>query len=232
MEITTIVLQILLGLAFFGAGGSKLAGVQSLKADFKRFGLQAVRLPAVVYVPHRNSGIDRRTWDDRWHLLTRMESPGRPSARGRDGGRSSYPRAGQGPGQEDDAGNGALLAGRNRNLLPGLGEERINRNRVEVAPMRPDMGLRPHRRNDLADEASVEASANGKPTTFTLKKGAKVVPASGTYVETTTGAYKATLKPNKKLKAGAKYTAAATAAAKDKAGNALVAKSWTFKVRR
>lgn len=76
MEITTIVLQILLGLAFFGAGGSKLAGVQSLKADFKRFGLQAVRLPAVVYVPHRNSGIDRRTWDDRWHLLTRMESPG------------------------------------------------------------------------------------------------------------------------------------------------------------
>lgn len=82
------------------------------------------------------------------------------------------------------------------------------------------------------DEASVEASANGKPTTFVLKKGAKVVPASVTYVETATGAYKATLKPNKKLEAGATYTATVTTAAKDQAGNALVApKSWKFTVK-
>ncbi len=38
MEIATIVLQILLGLAFLGAGGSKLAGAQSQKGEFKRFG--------------------------------------------------------------------------------------------------------------------------------------------------------------------------------------------------
>ncbi len=38
MEFATIVLQILLGLAFLGAGGSKLAGAQSQKNDFKRFG--------------------------------------------------------------------------------------------------------------------------------------------------------------------------------------------------
>jgi putative oxidoreductase len=38
MEIATIVLQILLGLAFLAAGGSKLAGAQSQKGEFKRFG--------------------------------------------------------------------------------------------------------------------------------------------------------------------------------------------------
>ena len=86
--------------------------------------------------------------------------------------------------------------------------------------------------SEAMNEASVEASANGKPTTFVLKKGAKVVPASVTYVETATGAYKATLKPNKKLRAGAKYTATVSADARDEAGNALVAKSWKFTVKR
>ena len=38
MEITTIVIQILLGLAFLGASDSKLAGVKSQRADFGRFG--------------------------------------------------------------------------------------------------------------------------------------------------------------------------------------------------
>lgn len=85
--------------------------------------------------------------------------------------------------------------------------------------------------SEAMNETSVEASANGKPTTFILKKGTRKVGASVTYVETTTGVYKAILKPNKKLQRGATYTASVTAAAKDEAGNALVAKTWKFRVR-
>lgn len=38
MGILTVVLQVVLGLAFIGAGGSKLAGTQQMKDDFDRFG--------------------------------------------------------------------------------------------------------------------------------------------------------------------------------------------------
>lgn len=38
MGILTIILQVVLGLAFLGAGGSKLAGAQQMKEDFDRFG--------------------------------------------------------------------------------------------------------------------------------------------------------------------------------------------------
>ena len=38
MGILTIILQVVLGLAFVGAGGSKLAGSRQMKDDFDRFG--------------------------------------------------------------------------------------------------------------------------------------------------------------------------------------------------
>jgi len=85
--------------------------------------------------------------------------------------------------------------------------------------------------SEKMDEASVEESANGKPTTFILKKGTKKVGASVTYVETTTGPFTATLKPDKKLQRGATYTASVTTAAKDEAGNAVVARTWKFRVK-
>ncbi len=83
------------------------------------------------------------------------------------------------------------------------------------------------------DEASVEAkNASGLPTTFVLKKGATVLPATVVYTETTTGQYKAVLTPNKRLRSGATYTATVTSAAKDAAGNALaVPKTWKFTIR-
>jgi uncharacterized membrane protein YphA (DoxX/SURF4 family) len=37
MGILTVILQIVLGLAFIGAGGSKLAGADQMKQDFDRF---------------------------------------------------------------------------------------------------------------------------------------------------------------------------------------------------
>jgi Bacterial Ig-like domain len=80
------------------------------------------------------------------------------------------------------------------------------------------------------DEATVEASAAGKPTTFMLKKGSKVIPATVTYTESGT-IFKAVLKPTRLLRAGTKYTATVTTAATDAAGNALAVKTWTFKVR-
>jgi hypothetical protein len=84
-------------------------------------------------------------------------------------------------------------------------------------------------------EASVEVTnSRGLPTSFTLKKGAKQVAARVTYVETTTATgttYKAILDPNRKLTAGATYTATVTPAAKDFVGNPLVAKTWKFTVK-
>jgi hypothetical protein len=84
-------------------------------------------------------------------------------------------------------------------------------------------------------KASVEATnSNGLPTAFTLKKGAKQVAARVTYVETTTATgttYKAILDPNRKLVAGATYTATVTPAATDFVGNPLVAKTWKFTVK-
>ena len=85
--------------------------------------------------------------------------------------------------------------------------------------------------SEKMDEALIEASANGRPTTFVLKKGSKVIPAAVTYTEKGS-TFKAVLKPTKRLKAGAKYTAAVTSTATDAAGNALVAKTWSFKVKR
>ena len=87
--------------------------------------------------------------------------------------------------------------------------------------------------SEKMDEASVEAeTSNGLPTTFMLKKGATVLPATGTYTETATGQYRAVLTPDRKLRPGTTYTATVTTAAKDAAGNALPAtKTWRFKVR-
>jgi uncharacterized membrane protein YphA (DoxX/SURF4 family) len=38
MGILTVILQVVLGLAFLGTGGSKLGGAQQMKDDFDRFG--------------------------------------------------------------------------------------------------------------------------------------------------------------------------------------------------
>jgi hypothetical protein len=85
--------------------------------------------------------------------------------------------------------------------------------------------------SERMNEGSVEANANGRPTAFVLKKGTAVIPATVSYTEDGT-TFRAVLSPTKRLKAGAKYAATVTAAATDEAGNALVAKSWTFTVRR
>lgn len=87
--------------------------------------------------------------------------------------------------------------------------------------------------SEKMDKASVEAKdAGGRPTTFVLKKGTTVVPATVAYTETTAGQYKAVLMPNKRLRSGATYTATVTTAATDAAGNALaVPKSWKFTIR-
>lgn len=89
------------------------------------------------------------------------------------------------------------------------------------------------------NEASVEASAGGKPTTFILKKGTTEIPATVDYTESGT-TFKAILTPTKPLKRGAKYTATVTTAATDAVGNALdqdpttagdQAKVWKFTVK-
>ena len=85
--------------------------------------------------------------------------------------------------------------------------------------------------SEKMDAGSVTASANGRPTTFVLKKGSTVIPATVSYTEDGT-TFRAVLTPTRRLKAGAKYAATVTAAATDEAGNALIAKTWTFKVRR
>jgi hypothetical protein len=85
--------------------------------------------------------------------------------------------------------------------------------------------------SEKMDKTSVEANVDGKPTTFILKKGSTVIPASVSYVESGT-TFQAILTPTKPLKRGAKYTATVTTAATDAAGNALVAKIWVFTVKR
>ena len=84
--------------------------------------------------------------------------------------------------------------------------------------------------SEKMDEASVEKSANGKPTTFVLKKGSTVIPASVVYTEDGT-TFKAVLTPNKPLKRGVTYTATVTSTATDVVGNALVQKRWKFTVK-
>ena len=84
--------------------------------------------------------------------------------------------------------------------------------------------------SEAMNGASVEAGANGKPTGFILKKGRTMVPASVAYTEGAT-TFNAVLSPTRKLQRGTTYTASVTTAAKDEAGNALVAKSWKFRVR-
>ncbi|MDQ3317884.1 MAG: Ig-like domain-containing protein [Actinomycetota bacterium] len=84
--------------------------------------------------------------------------------------------------------------------------------------------------SEAMDGGSVEASTSGKPTTFVLKKGATVIPATVSYTESGT-TFKAVLTPNKPLKRGATYTAVMTPTATDEAGNTLVPKSWKFRVK-
>jgi Tol biopolymer transport system component len=94
--------------------------------------------------------------------------------------------------------------------------------------------------SEAMSEASVEATnANGLPTTFVLKKGAKVIPATVAYTESGT-TFKAVLDPDRNLKRGTTYTATVTTAATDAAGNALdqdsntagdQAKTWKFTVK-
>lgn len=74
------------------------------------------------------------------------------------------------------------------------------------------------------------------PGTFTLmKKGTtKALGATVIYSVTTTSTgntYKATLNPNRNLRAGVTYVAKLTPAATDLSGNPLVAKTWTFTVK-
>ena len=96
--------------------------------------------------------------------------------------------------------------------------------------------------SEAMNEASVEASADGKPTTFVLKKGSMVIPASVSYTEdAATNTYRAILTPTKPLKREAKYTVTLTTTATDAAGNVLdedpntageQAKVWKFTVTR
>ena len=85
--------------------------------------------------------------------------------------------------------------------------------------------------SEAMNKASVEASKNGKPTTFFLKTGRTMIATTVRYVETATGQYKAVMMPTSPLRPGVTYTATITSAAKDLAGNALVAKSWQFTVK-
>ena len=85
--------------------------------------------------------------------------------------------------------------------------------------------------SEAMDEATVEASAAGKPVNFVLKKGTTVIPAVVTYTGDGT-TFKAVLDPDRNLKRGAKYTATVTPGAEDEAGNALVPKTWSFTVKR
>ncbi|HET7273177.1 MAG TPA: Ig-like domain-containing protein, partial [Rubrobacter sp.] len=65
--------------------------------------------------------------------------------------------------------------------------------------------------------------------TFTLKKGTTLVGASVNYDAVNR---RAILNPTNNLKRGVTYTATLTSAAKDVAGNPLVAKTWKFTIKR
>jgi hypothetical protein len=92
--------------------------------------------------------------------------------------------------------------------------------------------------SEAMDEVTVEAGG-----AFTLKKGAKIIGGTVSYVEDSQGGpYKAILKPDRPLKPGATYTATMTTAATDPASNQLeqdpnpnapagVAKTWKFRVK-
>ena len=85
--------------------------------------------------------------------------------------------------------------------------------------------------SEAMNEALLERSVAGKPTTFFLKQGSVKIAATVTYVDTATGQHKAVLTPSKPLARGTTYTATVTTAAKDLAGNALrVVKTWRFTV--
>jgi hypothetical protein len=85
--------------------------------------------------------------------------------------------------------------------------------------------------SEAMNKTSVVASKSGKPTTFFLKTGRTTIAATVKYVETATGQYKAVMTLTSPLRPGVTYTATITSAAKDLAGNALVAKSWQFTVK-
>ena len=86
--------------------------------------------------------------------------------------------------------------------------------------------------SEKMDKASVEASTNGKPTTFFLKTGRTTVAATVKYVATATGEFKAIMTPTSPLRSGVTYSATVSTAAKDLAGNTLAkAKTWTFTVK-
>jgi hypothetical protein len=85
--------------------------------------------------------------------------------------------------------------------------------------------------SEAMQEASVEASRNGKPLAVTLSLGLTKVPATVTYTETTNGAFRAVLDPARRLRAGKEYRARVTSRALDLAGNPVLPFSWTFRTR-
>lgn len=85
--------------------------------------------------------------------------------------------------------------------------------------------------SEAMQEASVEASRDGKPLAVTLSLGLTKVPATVTYTETTAGAFRAVLDPARRLRAGKEYRARVTSRALDLAGNPALPFSWTFRTK-
>lgn len=88
--------------------------------------------------------------------------------------------------------------------------------------------------SEAMNEASVEkTNASGLPTTFTLKKKGttRTLAATVVYSQPTATTFKAVLNPSSNLRAGTTYIAKLTSAATDVAGNPLVVKTWTFRVK-
>jgi Bacterial Ig-like domain len=79
------------------------------------------------------------------------------------------------------------------------------------------------------DASTLRDPATLTSTTLVLKKGTTIVAAMVTLEPT---GKKATLDPDRRLRRGATYTATVSSGAQDLVGNALVAKSWRFTVRR
>jgi hypothetical protein len=77
-------------------------------------------------------------------------------------------------------------------------------------------------------EAMDPATLDGTTLRLVKKGSTRALSARVTYSAATA---KATLNPDRKLRSGAAYKATVTAGATDAAGNALVAKTWGFKVR-
>jgi Bacterial Ig-like domain len=85
--------------------------------------------------------------------------------------------------------------------------------------------------SEAMKKATVEAATNGVPKNFYLSLGGTKVRAVVTYTQTASGAFKAVLNPARKLRPGRTYKLGVTSGALDRAGNALAARSWTFRTR-